>query len=65
MAFLRFSGLSAPRHALIRQCQLIAFGTIGPFSVRDCDPVLTGETEVLVDVKLDGAKPIWSAGFLL
>jgi hypothetical protein len=54
MAQSRFSQLSAPRQELIRQCQKIGFGEIGRFLVRDREPVLTPETEFLLDVKLDG-----------
>jgi hypothetical protein len=49
----RFSQLSTQRQALIRQCQQIGFGEIGRFLVRESEPVLTAETEVLFDVKLD------------
>jgi hypothetical protein len=51
---LRFSKLSTPRQALLRQCQRIGFGKIVGFEVRECEPLLTAETEVFFDVKLDG-----------
>jgi hypothetical protein len=51
---MRFSELSAPRQALIRQCQRIVFGKIVGFAVRECEPLLTAETEVFFEVKLDG-----------
>jgi hypothetical protein len=54
MAKLRFAEVSAPRQALIRQCQRIGFGEIGPFQVRDREPVITSETEIFIDLKLDG-----------
>jgi hypothetical protein len=50
----RFSDLSAARQALIRQCQRIGFGKIVGFAVREREPVLTAETEIFFDVKLDG-----------
>jgi hypothetical protein len=53
MVQVRFSEVSAPRQALIRHCQKIGFGKIGPFLVRDREPVLTPETEIFLDVKLD------------
>lgn len=53
MVQVRFSEVSAPRQALIRHCQQIGFGEIGPFLVRDREPVLTPETEIFLDVKLD------------
>jgi hypothetical protein len=55
MPLLRFSELSAPRQALIRRCQTIRFGKIVRFSIRDREPVMLPETEVFLDVKLDGA----------
>ena len=53
MAQLRFSQLSSPRQALLRQCQQIGFGEILWFLVRDCEPVFTPDTEIILDVKLD------------
>jgi hypothetical protein len=60
MAQWRFSQLSAPRQALLRQCQQIGFGEILRFLVRDREPVLTPDTEIIFDVKLDrdeGPRP--------
>lgn len=54
MAQLRFSELSAPRQTLIRRCQQIGFGRIGPFQVSNCEPAITPDTDVFVDLKLDG-----------
>jgi hypothetical protein len=50
----RFSEMSALRRALIRQCQRLGFGKIVGFVVRDGEPVMTPETEIFLDVKLDG-----------
>src|ERR1035437_9468986 len=55
MTQLRFSDLSAPRQAFIRQCQWMGFGKILGLAVCDCEPVFGPRTEVLLDVKLDGA----------
>ncbi len=52
----RLSQLSARRQALVRQCQQIGFGRIVNFAVRDGDPVLLAETEILIDVKLDAEE---------
>ena len=54
MANHRFSELSELRQMLIRRCQQIGFGRIGPFVVQNCDPVVTPETVVFVEMKLDG-----------
>jgi hypothetical protein len=54
VAQLRFSQLSAPRQTLIRRCQQINFGKIAQFLVHNREPVLTPETEIFVDIKLDG-----------
>jgi hypothetical protein len=59
MVQMRFSELSAPRQALIRQCQRTGFGKIVGFAVRECEPMLTTETEILFDVKLDGDDSSW------
>jgi hypothetical protein len=53
MARLRFSELSAPRQALIRQCQRLGFGSIWGLEVRDGEPMFGPKTEVLFDLKLD------------
>ena len=50
---LRFLEISEPRRAFIRQCQRIGFGIIVNLGVRDCDPVVVQQTEVLFDAKLD------------
>jgi hypothetical protein len=39
---------------LVRRCQQVGFGKIGPFIVCNGDPEVTPETDVFVDVKLDG-----------
>ena len=53
---LRFSELSPPRQALIRQCQRMDFGRILSLEVRNGEPVLGPATAVLLDVKLDSAE---------
>lgn len=50
---MRFLEISEPRQAFVRQCQRIGFGKIVNLGVRDCDPVVVHQTEVLFDVKLD------------
>ena len=50
---LQFLEISEPRQAFIRQCQRIGFGKIVNLGVRDCDPMVVQQTEVLFDVKLD------------
>jgi hypothetical protein len=65
MVQVRVSDVSAPRQALIRHCQKIGFGRIGPLIVRNGDPEVTPETDVFVDVKLDGdegPRPVCSLG---
>jgi hypothetical protein len=53
MAHLRFSEISAPRGAFVRECQRIDFGKITGLAVRNSEPVFSGDTYVLIDVKLD------------
>lgn len=50
---MRFLEISERRQAFIRQCQRMDFGKIVNLAVRDCDPVVVQQTEVLFDVKLD------------
>lgn len=50
---MRFSQLSPQRQALIRRCQQIGYGGIGPFHLRDCEPVFEPGTHISLDVKLD------------
>jgi hypothetical protein len=53
MTQLRFSELSAPRQAFIRECQRMGFGKIVGLVVSDGEPVFGPRTELLFDVKLD------------
>ena len=57
MPELRFLELSAPRQALIRQCQRMGFGKIVGLAVSDCEPVFGPQTELFLDLKLDSAQP--------
>jgi hypothetical protein len=50
----RFSELSAPRQTLVRRCQQVGFGKILGLVVRESEPVFVEQTEVLIDLKLDG-----------
>ena len=54
---MRLSEVSAPRQAFVRRCQTIGFGTITMLLIRDCQPVFSQETGVLLDLKLDGDDP--------
>jgi len=51
---LRFSDLSPHRQAFVRECQQIGFGAIHRLSIVAAEPVFSEETEVLLDLKLDG-----------
>src|SRR3954463_15940913 len=53
MSELRLSQVSAPRRAFVRECQRVGFGKITGLVVRDSEPVFSGDTIVLLDVKLD------------
>jgi hypothetical protein len=56
MSTPRLSELSTSRQALVRRCQQIGYGKIVRFAVRDGEPVMLPETEVLTDVKLDAEE---------
>ena len=48
-----FSGLTAPRQALVRLCQTLNYGLILDLHVRDREPVFSPVPTVLRDIKLD------------
>ena len=54
MSQLRLSEVSLLRQDFIRKCQRTGFGKIIGLTVRDGEPVFTQQTEVLMDLKLDG-----------
>jgi hypothetical protein len=56
---MRFSELSLPRQALVRECQRLGFGEILRFFVHAGEPVFTAETEIIYDMKLDGDDGPW------
>jgi hypothetical protein len=58
MVQMRFSELSAPRQAFIRQCQQMNFGEIVSLVVGDGEPVFGPQTELLFDIKLDSDETV-------
>jgi len=50
---IRLCDLSTARQDFVRQCQRISFGKIAHFAVRNGDPVMLPETEVLMELKLE------------